>query len=53
MFSGHRFKLRIESENVVIAFGLQGVRSPQPDKNSKEVSEISDQAKTYAKTTLH
>jgi len=28
VFSGHRYKLRIDRENVIIGFGLLGVRSP-------------------------
>ncbi len=53
VFSGGRFKLRIDSENVMIAFAIQGMRVPQPDKNSKEVSSISTLAKDYSKAQLH
>ena len=28
VFSGHRYKLRIDRENVIIGFGLQCVKSP-------------------------
>lgn len=52
-FSGQKYKLRIDSENVIIGFGLQGAKCPQPDKNSKEITAISNTAKDYATGQLH
>jgi len=52
-FSGQRFKIRIDSENCSIAFGLIGIEIPQPDVNQPGITEISEQAKEYAKNILH
>lgn len=53
VFSGSRFKLRIDRENVVIGFGLQGIRVPQPDQNSKISTQLSNEAKNFSKSHLH
>lgn len=53
VFSGQRFKLRINSENALIAFCLQGVRCPQPDKNADDLTALSNDAKVYSKNQLH
>ncbi|CAI2381553.1 unnamed protein product [Moneuplotes crassus] len=52
-FSGQRFKIRVDSENCSIAFGLIGVKIPQPDANSPTLTNISELAKNYAKNVLH
>lgn len=52
-FSGQRFKIRLDSENCSVAFGLIGVKIPQPDANQPGITEISENAKEYAKSVLH
>lgn len=52
-FSGQKFKIRLDSENCSIAFSLIGVKIPMPDANQPGITEISDSAKEYAKSTLH
>jgi hypothetical protein len=51
--SGARVKLRIDSENVVIPFGIQGVRGLTNDQNQPKMLELSNQAKDFAKEELH
>jgi len=50
VFSGSRFKVRLDRQNVVIALCIQGIRVPQPDKNSEILTSISNQAKDYTKS---
>lgn len=37
----------------MIGFGLQGIRVPQPDQNSKLATQLSNQAKDFSKLQLH
>ena len=52
-FSGQKFKIRIDDENCSISFGMIGIKIPQPDMNQPGITEVSAQAKEYAKNILH
>lgn len=51
-FSGMRFKVRLDGENVAIGFNLLGVRTMSNDKNQPEQLELSNEALAYAKSVL-
>ena len=53
VFSGSKFKIRLDTDNVVISFGLIGVEIPAHDPNQKEISAIYNRAKDNAKLKLH
>ena len=52
-FSGMRFKVRLDSENIAIAINLLGVRTMANDKNQPQLLELSNEALRFAKQTLH
>ena len=52
-FSGQKYKIRLDSENCSVAFAQIGVKIPQPDPNQPGITEISNNAKEYAKNSLH
>ena len=53
LFSGQKFKIRIDTENCYIGFSLIGIKIPIPDQNQPEITEISNTVKEFAKTLLH
>jgi len=52
VFSGMRFKVRLDSENCYIAFNLLGVKTMMNDKNQPELLELSNEALYMARETL-
>jgi len=52
-FSGQKLKIRLDSENCSIAFGLIGIKIPQPDANQPGITEVSELAKDYVKSNYH
>ena len=48
-FSGMRFKVRLDNENIAIAFNLLGVRTMPNDKNQPQFLELSNEALHFAK----
>lgn len=51
-FSGMRFKVRLDGENVAIALNLFGVKTMPNDKNQPQLLEFSNDALAFAKDTL-
>lgn len=52
-FSGMRFKVRLDSENVSIAFSLLGIKTMPNDKNQPEMLKLSNEALDFARSYLN
>jgi hypothetical protein len=52
-FSGMKFKVRVDAEGCYIAFGLNGVRTLNNDKNQPQQYEFSQKALEFAKEKLY
>lgn len=53
VFSGMRFKIRIDQDNTAVGLNLLGIKTMQNDKNQPQMLEFSNLALDYAKEHLY